>query len=52
MHLLQIPQISSHVPPDKYDNKTQNFGSFADDSFILLESIEKHAKYMKLVFKS
>jgi hypothetical protein len=50
MHLLQITQIPSQVPPDEYA-KNKKFGSYADDSLILLESLEKHAKHLKLVLQ-
>jgi hypothetical protein len=46
MHLLQFTQI----PPDDFD-KTQKFGTYADDSLILLESLQKHANHLKLVLQ-
>jgi hypothetical protein len=50
MHLLQITQTPSQVPHDDYE-KTQKFGEYADDSLILLESLEKHAKHFQLVLQ-
>jgi len=50
MHFLQITRIPSQVPHDDYE-KTQKFGKYADDSLILLESLEKHAKHFKLVLQ-